>query len=108
MKNKEIREKILIIVTDNYTDTHYDEVHEPVVDQIMQIVEEERERAILAYLRDGMFFDGWKIEVTHRDGEKVHSSRRLITKELAESSLRDVFVYNLEIMLSDLSSLKKV
>ena len=39
MTNKEIREKILIIVTDNYTDTHYDEVHEPVVDQIMQIVE---------------------------------------------------------------------
>ena len=50
--NKEIREKILIIVTDNYTDTHYYEVHEPVVDQIMQIVEEEKVEVIKAVINE--------------------------------------------------------
>lgn len=61
-------------------------------------------KEVQQWLREGMFDEGWKIEITHRDGDKITNNRKFISERLIgknNSSTKNVILFTVERMLEE-------
>jgi len=61
-----------------------------------------REKIINDWLRQGMFIDGWKIEITHLYNGKVENNRKMVSHEMAFDSHNQILLLTFEKMLDEM------
>ena len=70
----------------------------------MTVNKEKLHKEVIKWLKEGMLLgDGWKIEITHRQGNKIESNRKIASEMMASNNVYDVLCWTFEEMLKELN-----
>jgi hypothetical protein len=70
----------------------------------MTVSKDKLHKEVIKWLKEGMLLgDGWKIEITHRQGNKIESNRKIASEMMASNDVYDVLCWTFEEMLKELN-----
>lgn len=58
-------------------------------------------KSVQKYLKEGLFDNGWKIEISFREGDKIATNRRFISNAFFGDNISEIIPLEIEVMIKD-------
>lgn len=65
---------------------------------------EQREEVIKQYQKEGMFINGWKVDITYRKDNLILSNRKIFDDEIVNGSKLEILFFIFKEMVHDIAS----